>query len=71
MKNTNGVTITDSRHTGHLEVDNAECSCGFNLIVAPKRINPELLEKDPLVCCTDFGHNCYRFSELRIGKQVD
>lgn len=69
MKNKNGVTITDNRYAGHLEVDNAECNCGFNLIIAPKRFNPGFDENDPIVTCTDFGHAAYRFSELKLGKQ--
>ena len=75
MKNSNGVTITDKRYAGHLEVDNAKCNCGLNLIIAPKKINAELAIKhdkiNPVVCCTDMAHNCYQFSELKPGKQGD
>ena len=75
MKNSYGVTITNNRYAGHLEVNNAKCNCGLNLIVAPRKINAELAvehdENNPAVCCTDFAHRCYQFSELRIGKQVD
>ena len=66
----NGVTITQEEGR-HAEVNGAVCNCGDLLYVAPAVFGPDHKKGDPVVICTDHGHNAYHFKELVPGKQPE